>query len=788
MLHHVQNSFNAGELSSYTSARPELEVYQAGCKSMKNFIALPYGGARYRPGTELITSTKNAGPACLFGFEFSTNERHIIEFGAGYIRFFATGLDTAAPIMDGASPLEKTTPYSLNDLRELQFAQLNDIVIITHANHPPYRLSRYAVDNWVMEPFPFIAPPFLDVEVDPTLAITSSATTGTGVTLTTGADVFNALHVGAVFELAYRRTKDEITQALDIAAGTASVTVKNGRLGTTSSRTSLNISDPLRVSGAFLLQTFGIWTATVEVFRRYLGETHWEEYLTFEASDDRNINEAYTLDEPAELLVVTSSFDSSTSGRVLLSVTDPFIRGRVEIKSYVNAQQVTADVLVPLAPGAATEWSESAFSGYRGYPRAVTFHGQRLWFGGTISRPQTLWASRIDSYDDFFRPFGTDGLADADAPLALPVFSEEHNRIEWISSNRSLLAGTSAGEFVITGETREESVSANDYNIRRHTSNGSESYQALPVDSAVLFVQRQGRRIRKMGYRFEDDAYAADDVTIYNEHLTRGNLVELAFQRQREPIIWGVTNDGKLIGWTYRAAQPFFAAYEIQSPGVTYESVAVVYGEGDEDELWVVVNRASGRVIERFRPNQILAQERGEMEKLWFLDSAVEFTGATAVCTGLAHLEGLEVQIFADDSFAGRATVTGGAINNPRPLAQRTLVGIHYGGELETMPIEVGTENGSSQGRMKKAGRSVIRLFQSLTGEWFTSQNPQAHPLQSLGPQDSLTEARPLSDFDRVLESHTGATRALTIGVRQTHPYPMTILSISARITLTEDA
>lgn len=192
-------------------------------------------------------------------------------------------------------------------------------------------------------------------------------------------------------------------------------------------------------------------------------------------------------------------------------------------------------------------------------------------------------------------------LADADAPIALPVFAEQHNRIEWLSSNRSLLAGTSAGEFVITGETREESVSVDDYNIRRHTSNGSASYQALPVDSAVIFIQRQGRRLRKMGYKFEDDSYAADDVTIYNEHLTRGNLVELAFQRQREPIIWGVTEDGKLIGWTYRAAQPFFAAYQINSPGVAYESIATVYGDGDEDELWVVVKRDSGRFIERFR-------------------------------------------------------------------------------------------------------------------------------------------------------------------------------------------
>jgi len=761
---------------------------------MKNFIALPYGGARYRPGTELITSTKAGAAACLFGFEFSTSERHILELGAGYIRFFATGTDTAAPIMDGANPLEVTTPYSLNDLRQLQFAQLNDIVIITHANHPPYRLSRVSSTNWVMEPFPFKHPSFLDVEIDPTKAITASATTGT-VTLTAASGVFNALHAatatrpGAIFELAYRRTKEEISQELEVAAGTETVAVKNGRTGGTTNRTNLKISDTIRVSGSFTVMTFGTWTAKVEVFRRYLGETNWEEYLSFSSTGDRNVNEAYVLDSPAEIMLVISGYTTDVAGsRAIISVADPFIRGRAEITAVASGTSATATVLTKLASGASTEWSEGAFSAYRGYPRAVTFHGQRLWFGGTIYRPQTLWASRIDGFDDFARPFATDDIADADAPLALPVFSEQHNRIEWLSSNRSLLAGTSSGEFVITGETREEAVSVGDYNIRRHSSNGSESYQPLPVDSAVVFIQRQGRRLRKMGYKFEDDAYAADDVTIYNEHLTRGSLVELAFQRQREAIIWGVTSDGKLIGWTYRAAQPFFAAYEINSPGVEYESIATVYGDGDEDELWIVVKRSTGRFIERFRPDQILAQEKGELSKLWFLDSAVEYSGSTTTCTGLTHLEGVEVQIYADDAFAGKVTVSGGSITNPRPTASRTIVGVHYGGELETMPIEVGTENGTSQGRMKKAGRAVIRLFQSLTGEWFTSQNPQAHPFQSLGPQDSLVIARPLSDFDRVLESHPGATRALTIGVRQTHPYPMTVLSISSRITLTEDA
>ena len=792
MLHHIQNAFNAGELTPYTGARPELEVYQAGCRSMKNFIAIPYGGARYRPGTEFIGSTYEGGKVCLYGFEFSTSERHILEFGEGFIRFYQTGLDSRGIIAVNDEPYTLVTPYGVDDLRNLQFAQLNDIVIIVHPDHPPYRLSRYSLADWVMEPYPFSSYPYLEPETDPEAYITSSEVIGV-TTLNTGQFFFLPEHVGTVLELAYRRTDEEITQELTIEAGTTSLEVKDARTGGVNTRSNLNLSDPIRVEGDVLIQTFGTWTAKVELFRRYLGEDTWEEFIPFTGDEDRNVNEVYTIDSAAEVMVGVSEFSppsnsSINPGRAVISVTDPFIRGRVEVTGYTSSTEATGQILVDVAEGKSTEWSESAFSPIRGYPRSVTFHGQRLWFGGTSSRPQTLWASRIDAYDDFSSPFAVDSASDDDAPLALTVFAEQHNRIEWLSSNRSLLAGTSAGEFVITGQSSEESVTPGNYNIRRHTSNGASSFQALPVDQAVIFIQRQGRRLRKMGYKFENDAYAADDVTIYSEHLTRGNLVELAFQRQRDPVIWGITDDGNLIGWTYRADQPFFAAYQIQSLGVTYESIAVTYGDGDEDELWVVVNRDGQRYIERFRPDQILAQEKGELGKAWFLDSAIEYTGTTPICAGLDHLEGLEVHVFVDDAFNGTATVENGQILNPRPEAERTLVGIHYGGELETMPIEVGTENGTSQGRTKQAGRAVIRLFQSLTGEWFTSQSDQARRFDSLSPQQSIVESRPLQNYNIITESHPGATRELTIGVRQTHPYPMTVLSVLARMTLTEDA
>jgi hypothetical protein len=37
----------------------------------------------------------------------------------------------------------------------------------------------------------------------------------------------------------------------------------------------------------------------------------------------------------------------------------------------------------------------------RGYPAAVGFHENRLWFGGTLAQPDTVWASKSGLYYNF---------------------------------------------------------------------------------------------------------------------------------------------------------------------------------------------------------------------------------------------------------------------------------------------------------------------------------------------------------------------------------------------------
>ncbi|MHC4620559.1 MAG: ubiquitin-activating E1 FCCH domain-containing protein [Planctomycetota bacterium] len=88
----IINSFNAGELSPHILGRTDLAKYFSGCRTMENFIALRYGGSMKRPGTYCVAEVKTSSKKVrLIGFQYSTVQAYILEFGDEYIRFYKDG-------------------------------------------------------------------------------------------------------------------------------------------------------------------------------------------------------------------------------------------------------------------------------------------------------------------------------------------------------------------------------------------------------------------------------------------------------------------------------------------------------------------------------------------------------------------------------------------------------------------------------------------------------------------------------------------------------------------------
>ena len=343
-------------------------------------------------------------------------------------------------------------------------------------------------------------------------------------------------------------------------------------------------------------------------------------------------------------------------------------------------------------------WSEGAWNDVNGYPRAVTFFEDRLWFAGTNADPQTFWGSQTARYDNFERVSD-----DASSAVQFTLASEKINAIEWLAGEQALLVGTRGGEFVASGTNDTEAISASNISVRRQSTFGVKpSVQPRFVDSALLFVQRAGERLHQLSYSNESNRYVGPDLTALSDDILRPAAEQLEYQSAPFRQLWVRLTDGKLVTLTYVNDQDVlgWAQVDIGGTGVEVESVAVIpHPDGDQDQVWMIVKRTidSGtkRYIEHmekpFTPTTVYADA-------FFVDSGLTYDGsATTTITGLDHLEGQTVRVFADGVVQADKTVSVGSISITS--ASKVQVGLGYDAKLQTMRMGQRRDAGNGSGK-----------------------------------------------------------------------------------------
>jgi len=224
------------------------------------------------------------------------------------------------------------------------------------------------------------------------------------------------------------------------------------------------------------------------------------------------------------------------------------------ITGYTSPTVVTWEIKQDLGSATATtDWALGAWSEHTGYPKTVSFFEQRLVFGGSTLYPQTIWASESGFYEHFHT--GDGSPADS---FIYTIAANKVNTIRWLAPARDLIVGTAGGEFKV-GKPTGEPLQPDNVQITQQTTYGGYTTQPIQIGNAVLFLQRQKKKIREFSYRFEDDAYLAPDMTLLAEHITGKGIVDVDYAQEPESIYWAVREDGTLLGMTYQREEDVIA-------------------------------------------------------------------------------------------------------------------------------------------------------------------------------------------------------------------------------------
>jgi hypothetical protein len=477
-------------------------------------------------------------------------------------------------------------------------------------------------------------------------------------------------------------------------------------------------------------------------------------------------------------ITITASTNAFVSTDVNRLVS--FSNGYARITAFNSATNVTADVEDDFDnTTATTDWKLGAFSDTTGHPSCVSFFEQRLVFAGTISEPQTLYFSKAGDYENMTA--GTN----ADDAMVYTIASNQVNAIRYMKAVRTLVVGTTGGEFTVSADGTDAAVTPTNVTIKRQSSFGAANVDAIPAGNAILFLQKAKRKIRELQYNFDSDGYQAADLCILNDTVTKSGINEMVFQQEPDSIIWCVRDDGVLAGLTYQRSENVVAWHRhifggsFGSGNAVCETAATISGTLTEDELWVIVKRtingSTKRYIECFSDFDFDETDATDFK---FLDSHLSYSGAsTTTLSGLSHLEGQTVSVLADGSVHANKTVSSGSITLDRAVT-KACVGLPYNSVLQTMRIEGGAAEGTSQGKTKRISKVVLRLFETVgvkvgpsltdleTVPFRTTSSALSSPVDTLLAGDKEIEFRDDYNSDGF------------IFVKQDQPLPCSILAI----------
>jgi len=524
------------------------------------------------------------------------------------------------------------------------------------------------------------------------------------------------------------------------------------------------------------------WTLTSVDFQNGPFMDHNIETTTLTASHT-NVGQTGTLTLSSTTGVNSNQGWLSTDVGRLVHMVD----GHVKITGYTSSTVVDMEVIADISNGSAsTDFALGSFSDTTGHPSCVTFFEQRLVFAATLSQPQTLFFSKSGDYENMDDNYhGT--VADDDA-IIYTIASNQVNAIRFMTATRTLIIGTAGGEFAVSGGGTDIAITPTNILIKKQSNNGAANVDALAVGNATLFLQRARRKLRELAYNFDVDGYVAPDLTILAEHISEGGFKQLSYQQEPNQVIWGVRNDGQLVGLTYQREQQVVAWHRhifggtFSSGNTVCDSVATIPTDDSEYQTWVInkrtINGATKRYVEYIHQYDF---DETDDTSFNFLDSQLSYDGSpVTTISGLDHLEGETVSILADGATHPDKTVSSGSITLDRS-ANKVKVGLSYTSLLQTMRIDAGSQNGTSQSKTKRIYEITARLYESIGVEIGPDlNNMERIPFRSSA--NAMDSGINVFTGDKEIEFRGNYETDGFIFVRQTQPLPLTILSLYPKL------
>ena len=683
-------NFQFGEVSPSLISRTDTRVYNNSAQKIENFFLRAEGGVIKRAGLKKIyefdtsIDTAKVQQHRLVPFIFSDDERYIVSLEHQKIRVFQ--IDTSNNVTLAATLTADSSganiPITNLNMHEVTYAQAGDVMFIAHQTFMVRKLVRTGLTSFQMETKTFdtqsagakIYQPYFQFQ-DLGVTLDPSASSGNGITLTTsepywdltgsqsGGNYPDSKHVGLTIKYHDQEITITSVQSATQATGNALATLKK-KLKVDSFRTDN-----------------GVATVTVTLVNH-----------GFSAGDAFVVSNANTVGG-----IAASNLNGS---RTVLEVIDDNV---FTFNAAANANDSVAGGGTPFlethAP--ATNWSEQSYSVLRGFPGAVTFHQNRLWYAGTIAQPDGLWASKSNQFFNFDIGDGSDNDS-----IDIRAAIGEVNTIKHLVSNRDLQAFTSTDEFIVPAFVEKPTTPTN-ATIKRQTPFGSSFVRPYVFDGATVYVQGSGEIVREMLFDDGQNAYTGQPISSLASHLIQNPIQASTLAGgidRAESYYFLVDANGTLGVFNSNRGEQRYGWTQFTSQG-TFHSICTV-----DTRVYAVVKFDKGDGTNKY----ILC----EFDSSFNTDMAKTYSGTNGVFSVSSDFaNGAVLDVVSGTHYLGQFTVASGnidvsAVDNSLSSAE---IGFKFDVTLKTNPIDTLAQQGPMTGEPRSMNKVILDLSNTLS-------------------------------------------------------------------------
>ena len=445
-------------------------------------------------------------------------------------------------------------------------------------------------------------------------------------------------------------------------------------------------------------------------------------------------------------------------------------QGRAKIIQYVSTTVVNVITEYPffnttaIANGSWEKESgyEDVWSSTKGWQRTVSFHEGRLYFGGSKSRPSTIWGSKIGLFFDFVP---TESLDDDAVEATLDT--NDLNVITDILSARDFQVFTTGGEFYVP-QNATDPVTPLTFIFKNVSRNGMKpGTRVQSVDTGTVYIQRQGKSLNEFVFSDSQLTYITQRISLMSGHLLKSPqriaLRRASSTEEADLLLMTNDTDGTMAAFSIMRSQQITAPSEFTTDG-SFIDVGV-----DVTAIYTVTKRRFNSVDRYFI--ELFSYDV-------FTDCS--FTGgAAATATGLPHI-GKALNVITDGIPQSNETVSGaGVVTFDRSSTTSYEVGLPMTVYVKTMPVDIKLQTGTRLSFKKR----IVEISAVLKDTQHMIINSQPIAFR-LFDNPMLDAAEPTYTGIKRVNGVLGYSREQAIEVEQNLPLKMTLLGLDYRVAV----